>query len=417
MDKIEQDLTKRFVLRNIAGKSFLIPLNRVPQRLISLNSTAAYIWKNLHAGYTVAECAKTISSKFKVPKRIVRSDIKKFFYKIRRGLIREIDIKDLNKSLKVGRIPIQGSIELTGRCNLNCFHCYARGERDKAELQFQEIKKLINQLVKNGCLFLQLTGGECLSRRNFKEIYLYIRRAGIIPTISTNATLFNNDLIGTMTKYPPYCVIVSLYGAKDSVHDRITQTKGSFKKTLTNVIRLKNRGISVRFSAVVFKENFSEVQKMRKLAERIDIPIVFYPFLIPALNKDVNPLSHGVEAEECVQILALNKKKKKLFRNEALYPCNAGLQSFHIDCGEEVYLCKIERSIGFSLLEASFKDSWRRLARIRALKLRLPQNCLDCKQKATCEVCPPMMRLYESSGCGRIYCQRAKIKQDRHIST
>jgi len=284
---------------------------------------------------------------------------------------------------------------LTSKCNLNCFHCYAKGERDKKELQFQEIKKLLDQLVENGCLFLQLTGGECLLRRDFKEVYLYLRQAGIIPTISTNATLFNNDLIETMTKYPPYCVIVSLYGAKDSIHDRVTRTKGSFRKTLINVLKLKKKGPAIRFSAVVFKENFSEIQKMRKLAEKIDIPIVFYPFLIPTLNRDASPLSHCLGVEECVQVLAL-------------YPCNAGLQSFHIDCGGKLYLCKIERGIGFSLLESSFKDSWCKLAEVRLLRLRLPQNCLDCKQKAVCGVCPPMMRLYESSGCGRIFCQRVK---------
>ena len=308
---------------------------------------------------------------------------------------------------------------MTGRCNLNCFHCYAKGERDKAELQFQEIKKLLDQLVENGCLFLQLTGGECLSRRDFKEIYLYIRRVGIIPTISTNATLFNDDLVELMAKYPPYCVIVSLYGAEDSIHDRITRTRGSFRKTLTSVLRLKKRGVRIRLSAVVFKENFSEIQKMRNLAERIDMPIIFYPFLIPALNKDASPLTHCIDDEKCTQTLDLNKnveyfgKKPQIKRKkeEKLYPCNAGLQSFHIDPRGKLYLCKVERSVGFSLLETSFKDSWRKLAEVRLSKLHLPQNCLDCKQKADCEVCPPMMRLYESSGCDRIYCQRAKIKR------
>lgn len=424
MNRIEQRLTKQFVLRNIAGKSFLIPLSRPPRRLISLNNSAAYIWKNLYAGHTVARCVKTISSKFKIQEKIIRSDIEKLLYEIKHGLTREIEIKNLNKSLKAGRIPIQGSIELTGRCNLNCLHCYAKGERDKEELQFQKIKKLLDQLVKNGCLFLQLTGGECLSRGDFKEIYLYIKRVGIIPTISTNSTLFNNDLIETLGKYPPYYVMVSLYGAKDSIHDRITQTKGSFSKTLTNVIKLKKEGVSVWFAAVVFKENFSEIPKMKRLAKRIGIPIFFYPFLIPALNKDATPLTHCIDDEKCAQVLALNKDIKffgkaqqiKRKKEETLYPCNAGLQSFHIDSRGRLYLCKIERSVGFSLLRGSFKDSWRKLAGVRLSKLCLPQSCLDCKQKTDCEVCPPVMRLYESSGCGKIFCQRAKIKQARRLN-
>ena len=73
--------------------------------MISLNSTAVYIWKNLRAGHTVAECAKTISSKFKVPKKTVRSDIEKFLDEIKHGSIRKIDIKNLNKNLKAGESP------------------------------------------------------------------------------------------------------------------------------------------------------------------------------------------------------------------------------------------------------------------------------------------------------------------------
>lgn len=419
MNRTERRLTKKFVLRNIAGRSFLIPLNKIPNKLVILNNSAAYIWDDLCTGHTIDWCVKKISDRFKICKEIIKSDIKRLLYETKNQLARGTDIKNLNRNLKTSRIPLQGSIELTGKCNLNCFHCYARGERDKKELQFQKLKRILGQLIENGCLFLQLTGGECLSRKDFKKIYLYIRRAGIIPTISTNATLFNDDLIETLRKYPPYYIVVSLYGAGDAIHDRITQTKGSFDKTLTNVIKLKKKGVSVWFAAVVFKENFSEIPKMKSLAKRIGVPIFFYPFLIPALNKDTTPLTHCVDDEKCAQVLALNKDIKffgktrqiKRRKKETLYPCNAGLQSFHIDSKGKLYLCKIERSIGFSLLRGSFKDSWRKLAEARLSKLHLPQSCLGCKQELDCEVCPPIMRLYESSGCGKIFCQRAKIKK------
>lgn len=422
MNKIDQSLTKNFVLRNVAGQSFLIPLNKSPRQLISLNDSAAYIWKNLCAGHTADWCIGTISNKFKIQGKVVRFDIEEFFNKIKHGLVKKVSAKSLNRDLKAKRILIQGSIELTGKCNLNCVHCYAQGERKKKELQLREIKRILDQLVENGCLFLQLTGGECLLRKDFKEIYLYIRQAGIIPTISTNATLFSDGLIKSVVEYPPYYIIVSLYGAKDSTHDQITRTKGSFKKTLANVAKLRERGVAIRFSTVVFKENFSEVQKMRKLAKGINVPIVFYPFLIPALNKNAAPLAHCVGEEECIQVLALNEKERKLFgktqqvkrrKDEVVYPCNAGLRSFHIDSEGKLYLCKIERSIGFSLLEGSFKNSWQKLAQVRQTKLCLPRTCLNCEQKVNCEVCPPMMRLYESSGCGKIFCRRVKIKQTK----
>lgn len=419
MDKVVGNLTKKFVLREIGESAFLVPLDRVPESLVSLNGSAVYIWKKLLSGCSTAQCAKELSERFTIQEEIIKRDIKKLFHEIEDGATKRVDVKNINGSLKSQRIPIQGSFELTGQCNLNCLHCYARGERKKKDLPLEKIRKIIDQLVESGCLFLQLTGGECLVRKDFKEIYLYIRRAGIIPTISTNATFFSDDLIGAFKKYPPYQIIVSLYGATDFVHDQITRVNGSFRKMLINVKRLKKTGFFIWFSAIVMKENFSEVSKMRNLARRMNVPIIFYPFLIPRLDKDKAPLAHCVGDEQCAQAVSFNKKTKpfqeikqiKRQKKEVLYPCNAGLQSFHVDAEGKIYLCKIERSIGFSLLENSFKDSWRKLAKARNSKLRLPKICLDCDQRIECRVCPPMMRLYEFSGCGKVCRQRLRVKQ------
>lgn len=404
--KIQPNITEKYVLREIAGKTFLVPLVSNPDRFIFLNKTAYFVWKQLASGIPVVNCVRGLSLKYKIPKETIKTDIKRFLKKIELGKMEAVGVKRLNKNLKTGRTPIQGSFELTGRCNLNCFHCYAKGERDKEELQFQEIKKLLDQLVKNGCLFLQLTGGECLSRKDFSQIYLYLRQAGIVPTISTNATLFDDNLISVMGKYPPYCIIISLYASKALIHDQITQIKGSFKKTLANVKKLKKAGLAVRFSAVIFRENLAEVKKMKKLADRLKVPVIFYPYLTPALNKDATPLAHCVGNEECIRVLALNKKRGKFSReNNAIYPCNAGRQSFHIDCQGNLYLCKIERGVGYTLLKNSFQEIWKKLDVVRLKKLRLPKTCLNCSQKAVCRTCPSMRRLYKDSGLDKNFCK------------
>ncbi|MFH1601429.1 MAG: radical SAM protein [Candidatus Shapirobacteria bacterium] len=308
---------------------------------------------------------------------------------------------------------------MTGQCNLNCSHCYAQEERKKANLSLRKVKNIIDQLVENGCLFLQLTGGECLVRKDFKEIYLYLKQVGIIPSVSTNATLLNNDLIRVFERYPPYQIIVSLYGSTGSVHDQITRVDGSFRKTLINVHKLKKASLFVWFSAIVMKENFTQVGAMEKLAERNKIPIIFYPFLIPRLNKDQSPLAHSLSDKRCVWILGVSKKNKsfrqtklpKRTPEELLYPCNAGWHSFHINAEGKIYICKMERDLGYSLIKNSFKYSWPRLIKIRNLKLRLPKMCLDCQEKKECRVCPPLIRLYLSSKTGPVFCRRVKLKQ------
>ena len=71
------------------------------------------------------------------------------------------------RRLQSHRIPVTGSIEITYRCNLSCSHCYV-GRRSSwqgggtRELNTDEWRCLIDEMVAAGCLFLLITGGEPL---------------------------------------------------------------------------------------------------------------------------------------------------------------------------------------------------------------------------------------------------------------
>lgn len=56
--------------------------------------------------------------------------------------------------------PLSGQIELTYRCNLNCIHCYCKNSEDlNKELTTQEWKNVLDEIQKQGCLWLCITGG------------------------------------------------------------------------------------------------------------------------------------------------------------------------------------------------------------------------------------------------------------------
>ena len=79
-----------------------------------------------------------------------------------------------------------GQFELTHRCNLRCQHCYIVRNNKKAELTYKEICRVIDEVRKEGCLWLCLTGGEPLLREDFLDIYSYAYKKGFIITIFTN---------------------------------------------------------------------------------------------------------------------------------------------------------------------------------------------------------------------------------------
>lgn len=83
-----------------------------------------------------------------------------------------------NKVIK-NRIPLDGSIELTKRCNLSCIHCYYNYEfEEEEEMSFKEISSLLNEISQAGCFWLLITGGEPLLRKDFLDIYKCAKKEG-----------------------------------------------------------------------------------------------------------------------------------------------------------------------------------------------------------------------------------------------
>ena len=90
--------------------------------------------------------------------------------------------------------PVSFSLELTARCNNNCRHCYINlPVGDKAakeeELSFEEIKGIADEAISLGAIWCLLTGGEPLLREDFFDIYLYLKRKGLLVQVFTNAVL------------------------------------------------------------------------------------------------------------------------------------------------------------------------------------------------------------------------------------
>ena len=90
-------------------------------------------------------------------------------------------LRNFNKKVSQKRIPLSGHIALTNRCNLGCIHCYL-GHQQKnikhteLELNSSQWKKVIDEITEAGCLFLLLTGGEPLLRKDFQAIYTHAKK-------------------------------------------------------------------------------------------------------------------------------------------------------------------------------------------------------------------------------------------------
>ena len=91
------------------------------------------------------------------------------------------------KALELG-VPLSAQIDLTYRCNERCVHCYLDHD-DHGEMTTGELKTLLDQLASAGVLFLTLSGGEILLRKDFFEVLQYARELSFCVKLKTNAIL------------------------------------------------------------------------------------------------------------------------------------------------------------------------------------------------------------------------------------
>ncbi len=182
-------------------------------------------------------------------------------------------------------IPLNVSLELTLRCNIRCLHCYnfdrdtrgpacgSDGASAEPELSLDEIFRVMGELREAGCLFLSLTGGEVLSSPHLFPVLDRARDLGFAVQLLSNGTLLRPGVAARLASYRNLMgVSVSLYGATPEVHDGITQVRGSWRRTLDGVDRLRAQKVAVRLKLIVMRPNAHEVAAMRALAAERGLP-------------------------------------------------------------------------------------------------------------------------------------------------
>ena len=149
-------------------------------------------------------------------------------------------VRELYRRAAEYRQPVNGTFELSERCNLSCRMCYVRqsaGNRAlrDSELSAKEWLKLARVAVDNGMVFLLLTGGEVFLRRDFFEIYSPLTKMGLVITLFTNATLITDSIAKRLAEAPPSRTEVTLYGATAETYEAVTGIPGSYARCCSGI--------------------------------------------------------------------------------------------------------------------------------------------------------------------------------------
>ncbi|HEX6864340.1 MAG TPA: radical SAM protein [Thermoanaerobaculia bacterium] len=259
-------------------------------------------------------------------------------------------------------------VELTYRCNLDCFFCYndlgLRGEPLSTEQYLRFFEDLRDLQVLN----LTLSGGEPLAHPDFLKLGARARELGFVVRVKSNGHALRGEMARRLRdEVDPFLVEVSLHGATAATHDRQTRVPGSFERLLANVREVLELGLRVKVNSTLTRWNEDEAEGMLDLAAELGVPIQIDPEVTPRDDGDREPLSVAASREGVRRLFALQMARSVAVDHgpdDGVVPvptekhCGAGSAGIAVDPFGNVYPCvQWRRPVG-NLHRQPIREIW-----------------------------------------------------------
>lgn len=299
------------------------------------------------------------------------------------------------------------------------------------ELNTQEWKKILDEIHREGCFWLTLSGGDPLVRKDFLDIYSYAKGKGFIITLFTNAYGITRNIMDYLTKAPPFLIEITLNGATKKTYESITRIKGSFAEVVNNIKTLAKRRIKLKLKTNCLKQNKHELARIKSFTEEIlgrpskNTHYFKYDTVIyPCLNGNSSPIKYRLSNKE---LLEAKKQDRDIWEEyqgmlkaesagfnrskDFLYHCNSWVEQFFINPFGRLKFCQFSKKFSTDLKHLSFKEGFYNVfPRCSLVKFKTNSPCRSCDQRQFCYFCPSRAFIETGNEEGPVpyYCQLAK---------
>lgn len=171
------------------------------------------------------------------------------------------------------RYPVNGTFELTVRCDLSCQMCLFRHDDSeneiirKKEMTAAQWIDMAKQAAEAGTVNLLITGGEQMIRQDFCEIWEGIYQQGFFLTLYTNATMVTSRIMETLKKSPPHKIGVTIYGASEKTYEKVCGSGKALQSAIAGIHQLLTLPSVMEFRTTIIKDNYSEVDDIQKMIQ------------------------------------------------------------------------------------------------------------------------------------------------------
>ena len=399
--------------RNYDG--YVVVYQTERQKVYTFNESAGDILECFRDYATVSDAVETIALEYKVEDpETLWCDVSSFIDEILdKGILREKtrqtgiadDLeKEISSHFAEGEQIYSATIELTYKCNERCRHCYIADEH-RQEMQFDTVKRVLDELSEMNVLNVVFTGGEVFTRKDAFDILEYAYSKQFLIDIFTNGNLIDgNDYIRLKSIWPR-CVHFSLYSNIPEKHDAVTQIKGSFEKTLKSIKSCVTIGIPVNIKTPIFAETMDDVQGIVELANELGCSVELGKNITPKKNGDLTPVKMQITGDDNENRIADTIDELILYEDNRVFRekrkgkiCGAGDRAISINPYGEVFPCNMLQLCIGDINQNSIRDMWLHSEKLKWWRdnnrWSLIKGCEGCNILDQCTYCPgeAMMR-------------------------
>lgn len=153
---------------------------------------------------------------------------------------------------------------LSYNCNMKCSHCFVKKRTDY--ITFDDIKKTIDELEKEGLFYVFYTFGEPLLDKKFSMVSEYVNQKGMMQILMTNGTIISKEIIQILKNNNVKNIYVSLDSSNSEKHNKNRNFNGAYEKAINCIKKLKEEKFNVGIAVTVTNENVCELEEIYKLA-------------------------------------------------------------------------------------------------------------------------------------------------------
>lgn len=190
---------------------------------------------------------------------------------------KEIETWQRYKHFDNRRIP-RGFFSVTGRCNLNCIHCFSATEYGKVPFEFsmEQIEHILDQYNDCGIRRLTISGGEPLLRSDFTDIIKAMADRNMeMFRLYTNGMFLDERIVNSLKENSlnPQ-IVISFDGV--GTHDWIRNYKGAQKKAEESIAFALDSGFEVKANVNVNSKTAERLPETAHYLYDLGIRSIFF---------------------------------------------------------------------------------------------------------------------------------------------